>query len=843
MKKLLLITLVAVLVLSLASCDLFKKTTTTAEPCRHEYEARVVDPTCSAEGYTEHVCLLCGESYQDTPTAMTPHRFNGGDCVVCEFSRPTTVITPDASWYTEGIAVYTITTAEELAGVAQLINGGTSLAHMQLYLGANIDLEYKTWTPIGTAEFPFDAKLDGNGYTISNLVVSASGSSYAGLFGNVTGELTDFNVMYASVFAQGSCESVGIVAGNSSGRISNVKAYGFVDAKNSNNVGGIVGSTSSTVCFAEANVEVVGSNQVGGIIGSVTLSPSVFEELVNLGNVKGNDYVGGILGKVTGTNDVIYIDQSENSGNVTGKSHIGGIAGYIEGKDGSIIQTTKSGADIKGDYYVGGLVGEAVNVSISNCSNAGTTVSASSCLLVNDQYYAYLGGYVGKGYFVEECVNDTEIEYLARGFYVGGIAGYLTNGVSNCTNNATIEAYDGVGGIAGYVATSNSTNVLNLINNAAVSGKSKVGGIAGEWQFSAPITLGEVSNTAAVEGTSFVGGLVGTMNYTTSSVLTVYNASNTGDVYGTDAYVGGLFGFVNGKDSSSIANSSVTANIKGLYFVGGLVGKTDSIHLMDSTNEGSTVSATGFVIEGEENHAYLGGYVGYGYKISDCVNDVDITYDSLGSYIGGIAGYVIHTVKDCSNNGDVTASNSTDVGGVVGIMDMSTYHNVTHSGLTNTGNIVGKYNVGGIVGRIYQKVNFETEGCDNHYGDTKTYIDDFMNSGAVSGDSAIGGIAGAVVLDNTWAWYHNSYPCYSTHDGFSALIISNMTNEGAVEGKEKVGEMVGNFWTDGRSSLTTYTVTGKVTVNGEALEGTYDVGANTNLTLSGREGPEAEEAQ
>ena len=147
MKKLLLITLIAVLVLSLASCDLFKKTTTEPEPCRHEYEATVVAPTCSAEGYTEHVCLHCGESYQDTPTAMTPHRFNGVDCVACGFSRPNTAITPDVSWYTEGIAVYTITTAEELAGVAQLINGGTSLAHMQLYLGANIDLGYKTWTP------------------------------------------------------------------------------------------------------------------------------------------------------------------------------------------------------------------------------------------------------------------------------------------------------------------------------------------------------------------------------------------------------------------------------------------------------------------------------------------------------------------------------------------------------------------------------------------------------------------------------------------------------------------------------------------------------------------------
>ena len=56
-----------------------------------------------------------------------------------------------------------------------------------------------------------------------------------------------------------------------------------------------------------------------------------------------------------------------------------------------------------------------------------------------------------------------------------------------------------------------------------------------------------------------------------------------------------------------------------------------------------------------------------------------------------------------------------------------------------------------------------------------------------------------------------------------------------------VGELFGSFSSDGSSTLDNYTVTGKITVNGELLEGSYDVGSNTNLTLTNRVAPEVEE--
>ena len=67
------------------------------------------------------------------------------------------------------------------------------------------------------------------------------------------------------------------------------------------------------------------------------------------------------------------------------------------------------------------------------------------------------------------------------------------------------------------------------------------------------------------------------------------------------------------------------------------------------------------------------------------------------------------------------------------------------------------------------------------------------------------------------------------------MKADNLNNYAEITGVTNTGEIFGVFSTDAPSTLTTYTVTGKVTVNGEVVEGEYDVGNKTNLTLSGRE--------
>ena len=836
-------------------------------PTGHNYVEEVIAPTCSAEGYTKHTCSNCSDSYNDNFVPVTSHRFNGADCIYCSFKHPEEAITPDVEWYSQDKAVFNIETKEQLAGLASLVNEGTSFVNTVIYLNADIDLAYAPWTPIGNLNFAFDGTFVGNDHKICNLNVS-SVDSYIGLFGNVSGELSDFTIDNASVFVSGANNYIGILCGYTTNKINGVKVDGYVDAKDSNNVGGILGYTANEISLCESRTDVVGYESVGGIIGSANENAAVFKSLVNYGNVSGSgkyvgglfgsisasnsvlmekienygavigiDKIGGLVGNIVAPNSVIYIDNAENYGDVTGAGEVGGLVGYVEGKVGSIIQSSKSSAKVSGEYYVGGTAGNAVNVVISDCSNEGSEISASSCVLVGDAYYAYVGGYVGSGYSVEKCVNNADIIYLARGSYVGGIAGYLTNGVTECTNNGAVSGYDYVGGIAGGVTTPNAINVINLNNTGAVSGNYRIGGIAGDWVFNNPIIFGDSTNSGAVNGSSFVGGIAGHFTHSNSALLTAHNLTNTGDVAAKENCVGGLFGYVNGKDSSTISNCTVKANISGLYIVGGLIGKTDLVHLTSSSNEGSTVTATGFIIEGEETNVYLGGYVGIGFKISDCTNNVDINYTSLGNYVGGIVGKISWHIFNCTNNASVT-STASKVGGIAGEAFNTAISSLDLvNDLVNTGAIKGSDSVGGIFGSFVHSI---------YHGSCEGYtitvaVSSLQNSGSVIGNNKVGGIAGNVYFNNA-----GDYRCkhtFSSHDtySYSRLSANNLINSGNVSGSGQSGEVFGYFCSDGNSALDNYTVTGNITLGGSILEGTYDVGTNTNLALTNRVGPEVEE--
>ncbi|MBR2987107.1 MAG: hypothetical protein IKC63_03725 [Clostridia bacterium] len=52
----------------------------------HSYSDRVVAPTCQAGGYTEHVCTACGHTYKSNPTEKLAHNYVDGVCTYCKGS-------------------------------------------------------------------------------------------------------------------------------------------------------------------------------------------------------------------------------------------------------------------------------------------------------------------------------------------------------------------------------------------------------------------------------------------------------------------------------------------------------------------------------------------------------------------------------------------------------------------------------------------------------------------------------------------------------------------------------------------------------------------------------------
>ena len=539
MKKQILISLCVTLCLlfALSSCSAF---------CKHEYAERVVPSTCVAEGYTEYTCTKCGESYKENFQPVIQHYFLGGPCTVCGMQEITESITPSTEWYNSETEMFTLTTKEELAGLAALVNSGTSFANKTVYLGADIDLGYYEWIPIGNADNAFAGKFDADGHTISSLKINAQ-SNYAGLFGNSKGQILNLNVNNASIFSSRYYKYISIVCGYTTHEMTNVTARGFIDAAKADYVGAIAGATSP-----------------GEII---------YSKLINHAAVKGANYVGGIIGEVN-TGSIVQTDKLTNMGDVTGTSHVGGIFGYTNAKAGSSIYNAASNANIVGDYYVGGIVGKAVNVGISHCSNEGSTITANSYFAEGSNFYVWLGGYAGYGYSVEDCTNNASIMYSSRGAYVGGIIGYATNTMRNCTNNASITSYaNDVGGIAGHIELVWSENAYrNLTNNGNVSGKDNVGGIVGNAYRSirdsglTPVSkMNTVYNNANVTGENCVGGLFGLLNCDNTAwyqgySINIFDAGNAGTISGVTK-CGEIFGSFWSAGDSNLTNYTVTGKI------------------------------------------------------------------------------------------------------------------------------------------------------------------------------------------------------------------------------------------------------------------------------------------
>ena len=187
-------------------------------------------------------------------------------------------------------------------------------------LTKNLNLNSKTWTPIGTTDVPFTGEFDGNNHTIKNLR-TAKDADYQGLFSYVKGR-TIKNLRITGV-VKGHTYVGAFVGQLVDGKISNcvnkAKIYGV------NQVGGLVGRTSgSTILNCQNNAAVTGTGRcTGGITSDLYPSGYVYNS-VNLGKVSGgNDLNGGITGGSTSG----IVANCVNYGNVSGSGRCGAIAG------------------------------------------------------------------------------------------------------------------------------------------------------------------------------------------------------------------------------------------------------------------------------------------------------------------------------------------------------------------------------------------------------------------------------------------------------------------------------------------------------------------------------------
>ena len=232
--------------------------------------------------------------------------------------------TADTSWYTghESETEYHITTAEQLAGLAQLVNDKTASVSFEgktIYLDNDLDLSGSQWTPIGNGDNfvrHFAGTFDGQHNKIMNLYHHSTGDELIrnGLFGVVSdgGTLKNLLVIDADIASNDGSLLAGILADwVNGGTVENCYTSGRIENNVGDKmVGGLIGqctwSTQVKGCGSDATVISTESDEdhvdtVGGLIGqwensadSSSITDCWFGGSVSCDNIY--SAVGGILG-------------------------------------------------------------------------------------------------------------------------------------------------------------------------------------------------------------------------------------------------------------------------------------------------------------------------------------------------------------------------------------------------------------------------------------------------------------------------------------------------------------------------------------------------------------------
>lgn len=234
--------------------------------------------------------------------------------------------------------VYQIGTAAELAWFADAVNkGGTTISGK---LTANINLNGKTWTAIGTDSNKFAGTLDGDNYTVSGLAGTGGLVYYLSANGTVKSLCVDCAIDGTS--------NVGGIADKSEGRIENCLVSGYIKGGDDVifGVGGIVGHG-------------VAGNVISGCVSTADILFKYSRYAVQNG-------AGGIVGYTYGAVENCYF-----AGNVHTNAKSVSAGGF-----GGLVGCARSNAVMKDCYTVGAVTGpESSFGAVVGKVNSGATIT------------------------------------------------------------------------------------------------------------------------------------------------------------------------------------------------------------------------------------------------------------------------------------------------------------------------------------------------------------------------------------------------------------------------------------------------------------------------------------
>lgn len=499
-------------------------------------------------------------------------------------------------------------------------------------------------------------------------------------------------------------EGVGLVRSNG-GTIQNLK-LGNVDVR-----GIVVGQTEETVFEAYA------AKNAGAFCG---VNNGTLQNLEVLsGYVTGGENVGGVLGSFGAFDKITECTGLTNGAEVTGLKNVGGIVGLLDGTGAGTEAgaVALSGAANTGLVYgwnneqnvnfvdaesveglslenFGGIAGCVKNAVIRSCTSSqapqkGTDGTAAALTAeqiqerLNGNFVGGIVGYLDENASVEECAGGASGSYVLGRNFVGGVVGVNASGkglaaaADKNSNAASVIGRRFVGGIVGV-----NGKLPKADGGAAVPEIDELS--HGDIEADAAAQISGWNNSGAVIAAAvprdesealldsirpaYVGGIAGMNAGTIINCAVSLNeeaAELTGQLGGDAAdFVGGVAGCSGG--SISAAGQTVSGQVKGGNFVGGLVGYNDG-----TKNGGSITgySTAGFTVEGKN---FVGGAVGLNTSAALLNAEggtlaCDAKSVKGGSYVGGYAGAnIVALAADTTITQSGSAGNVTADGGFAG---------------------------------------------------------------------------------------------------------------------------------------------------------------------------------
>lgn len=345
--------------------------------------------------------IVSPKKFEDVGSITVTITYTEGD--ITKTATVTVKVGSDPGYTKDDKGTYMVYNADGLMAWAAAAQNDPSIS---CTLTGNINLEGRTWTPVGTsASDGYTGIFDGGNYAITNLEIYTSESSYQGLFGYVdSGTVQNLKLENVSIIAENS-QYVGAVAGYNCGRIENCVVSGTVTGNGQGSgfsVGGVAGGNAGgkvVGCSSTASVTANGSSsRVGGVVGNNMMNATVVACYHTggaiTGNGAGNIFAGGVVGRnVASQVTACYASCNVNISNAQGNA--GGVIGYDNGGGSSYNACYWEGTIKKGNAEQGWGIGNG-NPGSEQYSNLATEVADGKWTEAAKGMNEELGGYSWK---------------------------------------------------------------------------------------------------------------------------------------------------------------------------------------------------------------------------------------------------------------------------------------------------------------------------------------------------------------------------------------------------------------------------------------------------------------